>query len=350
MLFFYKHGLAAAIVMATPVAAWANPADRYLDAHKAYVNESCPIGANDIQHFVYFARDREAIHDHALLASDRFGGAQIMYPWRQLETEEGVYDFSTIRADLDYLSGHGKKLFIQLQDASFYVANQPIPRYLMTDEYGGGATYQYSDAGEPQGWVAKRWNPQLRERFAALLVALGEEFDGQIEGINLQESAIGVSEETDPSFSPALYADGLKANMRALKDAFPNSTTMQYANFMPGEWLPWEDEGYLRSLYDFGEEIGVGLGSPDLLPQRKGQLNHALAMMHENTFTAPLGIAIQDGNYLGRTDDNETVGDRVNIVPMLHAFADDFLSVDYMFWVNQKPYFEEDVLTCLTGN
>ena len=89
--------------------------------------------------------------------------------------------------------------------------------------------------------------------------------------------------------------------MLALKKAFPRSAKLQYANFMPGEWLPWEDEGYLRSIYEYGESIGVGLGAPDLMVRRKGQLNHALAMMHENEFTAPLGIAIQDGNYIGQT-------------------------------------------------
>ena len=77
---------------------------------------------------------------------------------------------------------------------------------------------------------------------------------------------------------------------------------MQYANFMPGEWLPWEDHGYLQSVYTYGQEIGVGLGSPDLMVQRRGQLNH--------------------------------------------AFAKDFLNVKYMFWVDQEPYFSEDVIPC----
>jgi short subunit fatty acids transporter len=40
---------------------YANPADRYLDAYKAYENAQCPIAADDISHFVYFARDRDAI-------------------------------------------------------------------------------------------------------------------------------------------------------------------------------------------------------------------------------------------------------------------------------------------------
>jgi len=80
--------------------------------------------------------------------------------------------------------------------------------------------------------------------------------------------------------------------------------------------------------------------------RRKGQLNHALAMMHENNYSVPLGIAVQDGNYIEQTGSTKVVKDRKNIVPLLHAFAKDFLKVKYMFWVNQEPYFEQDVLPC----
>ena len=134
--------------------------------------------------------------------------------------------------------------------------------------------------------------------------------------------------------------------MKALKDGFPTSTKLQYANFMPGEWLPWEDKGYLRSIYKYGEDIGVGLGAPDLMIRRKGQLNHALAMMHEREYSVPIGIAVQDGNYIGQTGTTIVQKERNNIVPVLHSFAKTFLKVNYIFWVNQKPYFEQDVLPC----
>lgn len=338
-----------ASLISAPAMAWDNPADRYAAAHEAYASAACPIADDGIKHFVYFSRDREALRDHAMLSVDGFAGAQIMYSWRQLEPREGEYDFSILEMDVNYLAQYGKKLFIQLQDASFSPEHKPVPDYLLTDKYEGGVTAQYADDGAIEGWVAKRWNGQVQARFAALLAALGDEFDGRIEGINLQETAIGVSATTDPSFSPDRYVDALKVSMRALKASFPKSVTMLYANFMPEEWLPWEDKGYLRGLYQFGNEIGVGLGAPDLMVTKRGQLNHALAMMHERAFTVPLGIAVQDGNYIGETGVARVVGEHKNLVPMLQAFAKDFLRVDYMFWVNQAPYFEQDVLPCLSS-
>jgi hypothetical protein len=80
--------------------------------------------------------------------------------------------------------------------------------------------------------------------------------------------------------------------------------------------------------------------------KRKGQLNHILALMHEGNFSVPLGIAVQDGNYIGETGDGRVVTVRENMVPLLHAFAMDFLKVTYMFWVCQEPYFREDVIPC----
>ncbi|CAM4341421.1 hypothetical protein [Pseudoalteromonas ostreae] len=339
-------------------AKWDNQSERYANAYKKYAEARCPIPENRIKHFVYFARDRGAIKDHPLLKHDRFSGAQIMYLWSRLEPAEGKYDFSTIRHDYEYLKKYDKKLFVQLQDATFDPKVRGLPEYLNTSEYDGGSIEQINDHGRVDGWTAKRWNKKVHKRFTFLLEALGKEFDGKIEGINLQETAIGVDPNQDTTFTYKGYRDAIKENMLSLRKAFPQSTAMLYANFMPGEWLPWEDKGYLRSIYEYGEQIGVALAAPDLMVRRKGQLNHALAMMHEHKYSTPLGIAVQDGNYTGLTgadfsagsdlegNENNVVEKRKNIVPLLHAFAEDFLKVNYMFWVNQKPYFEEDVLTC----
>lgn len=337
---------------------WENPSEWYKDAYKKYSDAKCPIPNDGMKHFVYFARDRDAIRKHSLLKNKRIQGAQIMYLWSSLEPSKGKYNFSIIQEDYEYLRQHDKKLFIQLQDATFDPAVRGVPAYLNTKAYDFGSIQQLTDSGIHDGWTAKRWNKQVRARFALLLNALGNEFDGKIEGINLQETAIGVDPERDPTFSYTSYRDAIKANMLALKHAFPQSVSMLYANFMPGEWLPWEDEGYLRSIYQYGEKIGVALAAPDLMPKRKGQLNHALTLMHEHKYSTPLGIAVQDGNYVGFTgadfapgskmtdNENKIVKNRQNIVPLLQAFGANFLKLNYMFWVNQKPYFEEDVLPC----
>ena len=59
--------------------------ERYMEAYKKYLAVTCPIKKDSIQHFVYFARDRELIKDHPFLSHSMFKGAQLMYSWRELE-------------------------------------------------------------------------------------------------------------------------------------------------------------------------------------------------------------------------------------------------------------------------
>lgn len=348
---FLLSVLLSTILSMPAIAQQRKRSERYMDAYKKYLNAACPIEKDSIKHLVYFAKDRELIANHPVLFQSMFLGAQIMYSWRELEPEKGKYDFSMLKHDYMYLKKYHKKLFIQLQDATFNPQRKAVPDYLLSADYDGGAVLQYNDEEKPEGWVAKRWNKKVRERFELLLKALGKAWDGKIEGINLQETAVGVSAKTDTNFSEEGYVQGLKENMLALKKSFPVSTKMIYANFLPGEWLPGNDKGYLRSIYQYGEAIGVGLGGPDLMVTRKGQLNHTLAMMHEYNYTVPLGIAVQDGNYIGETGNTSEESKKAshsNIVPLLHAFAKDFLHINYMFWANQEPYFQTDVLPCFS--
>ena len=89
--------------------------ERYAEAYKKYLSAACPITKDSIQHFVYFARDRESLINHPLLLHPMFKGAQIMYSWKDFEPKKGEYNFSILKQDYEYLNQYGKKIFIQLQ-------------------------------------------------------------------------------------------------------------------------------------------------------------------------------------------------------------------------------------------
>ncbi len=82
--------------------------------------------------------------------------------------------YSLISEDLNYLQSQGKKLFIQLQDATFRNQNRGVPEDLQTQEYDGRVIPQRDDSGSPEGWTAKRWNRKVQQKFASLLNALGK--------------------------------------------------------------------------------------------------------------------------------------------------------------------------------
>ena len=306
------------------------------------------IAAGVLHHYVFFNRDRERIREKAFLETKAIEGAQLKYTWRQLEPEKDRYDFSAIREDLAFLSSHGKKLFVQLQDVSFDPSIVNVPRYLVQDaEYNGGAGQQYDEAkGIGEGWVARRWDRAVQERLHELFVALGKEFDGRIEGINLAETAIGFGKsgrKFPQGFSFEGYRDAIIENMRALKRAFPTSVAMQYANFMPGEWLPGDDKGYLRSVYTAARESKAGVGGPDLLPFRPGQLNHSYPLIRDAAGIVPTGIAVQDGNYEHK---DPKTGKRVTIAGLVQ-FANDNLKLNYIFWSAQEPFYANELIPFL---
>ena len=305
------------------------------------------------RHYVFLNRDRQRIADSAFLQTAALEGAQVKYTWRELEPEQDRYDLSAIEHDLAYLRAHGKRLFIQLQDVSFDRQIVNTPRYLQRDStYHGGIARQLAVGSDSVlhagGWMARRWDPAVQARWRRLVDTLGLAFDGKIEGIVLPETSLDVTPDTarwPAGFSPARYRDAVIENMAALKRAFPRSVAMQYGNFMPGEWLPGDDHGYLKSVYAAAARLGVAMGGPDLLPHQRGHSLHAYPLLHEHAREGVTGIAVQEGNY-ARID--PCAGRRPSIAELV-AFARSTLGVRYMFWSTEEPFYSRDVLPYLAN-
>jgi hypothetical protein len=331
--------------LAVALASWRGYAQPLVTAAKA----------KPVHHYVFFGEDREKMRGAvSFLETKAFEGAQLKYSWRQLEPEKDAYDFRAIHADLAFLTSRGKKLFVQLQDVSFSESRVNVPEYLLRDPvYNGGADKQYEFQGDDDdrpvvgGWVARRWDPAVQQRFYKLLSALGKEFDGRIEGINFTETSVGFGTTGrffPKGFSYEGYRDAIIANMRALKRAFPRSVVIEYGNFMPGEWRPKQDKGYLRAVYEAAKESNVGMGGPDLLPYRPGQLKSSYPLIREVANIVPIGIAVQDGNF---EELNPATGQPVSIADLM-KFATEYLNVDYIFWGTQEPYYSQQVVPFVT--
>ncbi len=299
-------------------------------------------------HYVFFRHEHERIADTNFLHHPSIDGAQLTFTWRELEPTPDHYAFGAIRERLAFLTARDKRLFLQLQDVSFS-ETVVTPDYLQADTaYHGGIARKYEVSADGvahfDGWVARRWDPAVRARFARLLAALGRECDGQIEGIVLAETAIGFD---DPTRRPSgLAADsyaGIREILTAARGAFRQSCVILYANFMPGESLPGNDHGYLRGVHAHAAAIGVGVGGPDVLPYRPLQRSHSLALIEQRAAGVIAGMAVQDGNLADR---NRSTGQRITVAD-LYAFAATRLHLTYLFWGTEEPYFTTDVLPFL---
>lgn len=307
------------------------------------------VSGKSLHHYVFFGMDREKIKDaKSFFETEAFEGAQVAYSWNQLEHGKDEYDFTMIREDLAFLNSKHKKLWVQIQDVSFSERYIFVPRYLRQDpQYNGGADKQYRIKDDDEehapvlGWMARRWDPVVRERFHKLLFELGKEFDGRIAGINFEETSfeVGASGRLFPKgYSLEAYRDGLIANLKALKRAFPKSITMEYANFLPGDWQ--NRKGYLGAIYKAAHEAKVGVGGPDLLPYKPTQMTNSYPLLRESAGVVPVGIAFQDGN---QDHINPKTGKRVTI-PEAIDFAKEYLRVDYIFWCTEEPYFSNELV------
>ncbi|WP_026043536.1 hypothetical protein [Treponema primitia] len=301
------------------------------------------------ENYVFFNLDRELIRNASFYDFRQFAGAQIKYTWRSLEREKDVYDFSTIEEDRLFLLSKGKKLFIQIQDVSFSSNIRNVPNYIIEDpQYHGGINSQYEFADDNDnnpretGWVSRRWDRAVAERFHKLIMELGKQFDGKIIGITLPETSVdfGSTGKYYPiGFTPEIYREAIKANMNATHLAFNQSMVIQYVNFMPGEWLPWDDKGYLSSLFEYAELLKIGIGGPDLIPYKRNQMNHGYSFAQKYQGRIKLGFAVQEGNY---NQKNEQTGWTLT-VQEIYDFAKNYLKTNYIFWYPEEPYFTRDV-------
>lgn len=298
------------------------------------------------QLFLFFGHDKKLENTDIIKLTQPFiSGTQIVYTWRELEPEKDRYDFSRIQKDLLLLNSLGKKLFVQLQDRSFQPDLIYVPDYIKNEpEYHGGVAMQLDFPGEGKplntGWVARVWDPAVQLRFHLLLKKLGEKFDGKIYGINLPETAVDFDPKHLPEgFTNDRYFQAELENIGALKKAFNKSIVLQYINFFPGEWD--NDHHYMERFFEYAIKNNIGLGGPDALPYRKGQMKNSYPFFHNNIGKiAAVGMAIQEPDY---TYKNPKTGQKYKFVEF-YSFAKEYLGASILFWNVQEPFFSNELM------
>jgi hypothetical protein len=102
---------------------------------------------------------------------------------------------------------------------------------------------------------------------------------GMVEGINPEETSAGfgsVGKLHPPGFTCLRYKEVVTENLAALKKAFPKSTVIAYANFMPGCRVSGLATTLLKDVYEFAWANNIGVGGLDLFPYKKEQKSYPL--------------------------------------------------------------------------
>ena len=293
-----------------------------------------------VEHFVYTsAGDFETAAP--LLERSDISGVQVVYNWRMLEPQKGAYDFSRIEEHLAAAEAVGKALVIQVQDRFFAIEAKNVPDYLLSGpEFGGGLAPQVEnaeEAGSPAyGWVAQQWNPAVRERYQALLAALAEAFDGRVLAVNLPETAVDVSLHDDTTgFTCDGYFEAEMDNFRFARSVFETTKVVLYTNFWPCEWE--NDHDYMGRAFAYAAEAGAGLGGPDIVPYRPGQMKNSYPFFNQyKGQLAWVGLAVQEPTleYVNPETGKPFTKDE------FVSFATDFLGADAIFWAVSTPWLQ----------
>ena len=263
---------------------------------------------------------------------ENFRGIQKTYAWHTLEPEMGRYDFSAIRADLEFLGKHGKRLVVQVQTKTFGAGQNYCPDYLAGPDYGGGVYRTRWGSFNPI-----IWNEAVNRRLNTLYTQLGKALDREpfLEAVVIPESATTFenADREKLQYTADRYTRSVEAGMQAARDAFPTTVVIQYANMPPES---------IQSLADYAKAHDVGFGGPDIYPYDPVLTNPQRGVYRlyaPLSGSVPLGAAVQQNDYTQRTAFRGGGGETP--VREIYEFGRDKLRLNYIFWGTRTGYFEK---------
>jgi hypothetical protein len=255
-------------------------------------------------------------------------GVMARYAWRDIETAQGVYDYSRIDRDLALAKAAGKQLFITISTKAFQAGARALPDYLHTAAYEGGVYRILISGKDTTGTEATTgenialYVPAVRDRLIALTRALGRRYNANnnFEGIAFNETALGqaVVPLTDAQKS-AFFANLAQVDT-ATRKAFPNTVVLQFINF-PKPYMPALVSNMLSS--------GVALGGPDTFLNDSTLEASSYPLYDTAAGKVPLGPSVQAENYVTTYQFGPYAPPAVTD---LYAFAKGRLHANYLFW------------------
>jgi hypothetical protein len=252
-------------------------------------------------------------------------GVIMRYRWRELEPTQGNYTFDRVTGELAQCLAIGNArgarfgfiLFIELR--AFDNVN-PAPPYLQSF-----TSYRSSD-GTYDMW---RWNNTVRTRFAALVTALGAQFDSHAcwEGIATSETATAAA-SSDPAanYTPEAFRAGLIAETNAIANAGTRGRHFAYQNFLNG------NTSYLNDYVDAGIANGsMVFCAPDILPNSFSLENNVYPRFVSYRGQVPLACAAQNDSHRWNSTAQDTIAP-YDTMQSIFDFGRNTLRLNYMPW------------------
>jgi hypothetical protein len=249
------------------------------------------------------------------------------YRWRQLEPRAGVYDFSELKADLDWAAANKVQLIAMIEDKTFKL-ERPTPAYLDS----------YTPRNRAGGYTVLRWNPYVVQRWNALVKAMGR-FDSHpsFEGIATQETSLGLTDTVLKAngYTPEKYRDAYINMLTSASQSLPTSRVIWYQNFFAG------NQSYIGRIAEAVASKGVVMGNPDVLPDNKNLVSKSYPFYMQMKGRMPLLAQVEPVCYSAL---HLTAGYKTKYwtMPELFRYARDNMHANYMVWVRMPKPIPQD--------
>jgi hypothetical protein len=260
-------------------------------------------------------------------------GVMMRHPWRELERTNtpGNYFFDRVAGELAQClaigNARGSRFgFILFISVNSFVggSGNPLPPYLdhlATEEAPLGRGV----------WNTWRWNTTIRTRFAALVQALGAQFDSHPcwEGIATNETATKAA-NSDPNsgYTAAGFRQGLIDETNAIASACSRGRHFFYQNFFPTTGTD--------SNLDLVVQAGIANGAmvmcaPDILPGKTALETRVYPRYTTFRGQLPMQCSAQNDSHIWNT----TLEDEVapyDSMQSIFSFARNTLKCNYVMW------------------
>jgi hypothetical protein len=185
-------------------------------------------------------------------------GMMVRIPWDEVESTQGVYDFSPIDTLLTCMEGHGKYLWLLMLDRYFGAGptfSCPVPTYVRNL---GGTNNGCMETNT--GSMAALHRTAIMDRQIALFEAICEHYEDEpyFHGFYPEESATGQGTVGSPGdFSNSTYIASLIRRDEATATACVKSLYITSVNF------PIVDQ-LMIDIVSAAHAAGIGIGGPDV--------------------------------------------------------------------------------------
>ncbi|MCC7126457.1 MAG: hypothetical protein IT178_16525 [Acidobacteria bacterium] len=185
---------------------------------------------------------------------DEIVGIAFAVPWGTVETSEGVYDWTYVDAEIDYIDSLGKKAFVQIRTEG-YGGSVPSAPYSGLDKWvpNYGLTAGYAGNRTDGGWGADYADADCVTRIIAFIEALADRYDS-----DPRVAAFGTTEtSTIVTVAESTALAQWKRIVDALEAYWVQTPTFLYNNYL-------YSIASTKSLSDYAAAALVGLGGPDI--------------------------------------------------------------------------------------